>query len=440
MIGVGIFTTTGFLAGDLGSPDLVLWIWVIGAVAALLGAVCYAELSVNFPKSGGEYVYLTQAYGPTWGFMTGWVSFFAGFSAPIAAVSLAFADYLGYFFPTVSVANAQFTIGTGEWVIRVGGAQAVAAGVVLVFTVLNVIGVKRVAKVQNLLTALKLSVLAGFIVLAFTIGDGDWGNFALTAERTSANSIPAQFAVSLFWIYLAYSGWNAATYVAEEIREPRRTLPIALCFGALLVMVLYLILNVVFIYSAPLEVLKGQVAVGSIAAERLFGPSISSAFAALMALSLLATINAMVTVGPRVYYAMARNGAFLKKAAQLHPKYATPAFAVIAQGLCTLAMTMTPFPDLVIYAGFTLNLFAAMAVGSLLLFRRRREDWKKLGVVSFLYPLIPGLFITVALWMTVYGILLRPAISAAAALTVLAGAAVFHFKQSGSPAAPDLKS
>ncbi len=433
MIGVGIFTTTGFLAGDLGSPNLVLWIWVVGAVAAFLGAISYAELSINFPKSGGEYIYLTKAYGPTWGFMTGWVSFFAGFSAPIAAVSLAFSDYLGYFFPAVRVSNAQFAIGSGEWVFHVGGAQLVAALVVTAFTILNVLGVKRVANVQNLLTMLKITVLLGFIVLAFTVGEGSMANFGIDAERTSTNSVPAQFAVSLFWIYLAYSGWNAATYVAEEIRNPGRTLPLALGVGAVLVMVMYLALNVVFIYAAPLETLKGQVAVGSIAAEHLFGTQVSSIFSALMALSLLATINAMVTVGPRVYYAMARDGAFLRQAAQLHPKFETPAFAVIAQGVCTLFMTMTPFPDLVVYAGFTLNLFAAMAVGSIFLFRARQPEWKKLRVVSFLYPLVPGLFVTVALWMTIYGVMLRPMISLAAGLTVATGAVVYRSRFQGNP-------
>ena len=134
MIGTGIFTSTGYLAGDLGSPSLVLWIWVVGGVCALLGAMCYSELGVNFPKSGGEYLYLTRAFGPSWGFMTGWASFFAGFSAPIAAAALAFSEYLGHFFPALRQESAPVIAGSGEWTLRFGGAQAVACALVAVFT------------------------------------------------------------------------------------------------------------------------------------------------------------------------------------------------------------------------------------------------------------------------------------------------------------------
>src|SRR5215469_6896890 len=149
MIGTGIFTSTGFLAGQLGSPSLVLWSWIVGAAAAFLGAICYAELGINFPSSGGEYVYLTRAYGPTWGFMTGWASFFAGFSAPIAASALALSDYAGYFFPAFKQQNAAFTFGSGEWEFKIGGAQALACSLVAVFTALNCLGLKRTARVQN---------------------------------------------------------------------------------------------------------------------------------------------------------------------------------------------------------------------------------------------------------------------------------------------------
>ncbi|HOK47118.1 MAG TPA: amino acid permease, partial [Bryobacteraceae bacterium] len=150
MVGTGIFTTTGFLAGDLGDPKVVLFIWVVGAMIALAGAFCYSELGINFPSSGGEYVYLTRAYGPTWGFMTGWVSLFAGFSAPIAATSLAFSDYLGYFFPALRQDQTLVTIGSGAFSIRLGGAQAAACCLIAVLTLLNFIGVRRVARVQNL--------------------------------------------------------------------------------------------------------------------------------------------------------------------------------------------------------------------------------------------------------------------------------------------------
>lgn len=427
MVGTGIFTTTGFLAGDLGDVKLVLGTWVVGALVALSGAFCYSELGVNFPSSGGEYVYLTRAYGPTWGFVTGWVSFFAGFSAPIAAAALAFSDYLGYFFPALRQSNAAVTIGSGAFALKVGGAQVMASVLIAVLTVVNFMGLSKVAKLQNLLTATKLTVLFGFIGLALFAGTGSWGHFAMPAVRTSAVPLAGQFAISLFWIYFCYSGWNAATYVAEELKQPERTLPIALTFGTALVAALYLALNLVFIYAAPLEQMKGVIAIGSLAATNLFGPEIAGAFSALMALSLIAMVNAMVTIGPRVYYAMAQNRAFFKSAAHVHPKWRTPVFAILCQGICSVLMTLTPFPTLVIYIGFTLTATAVLAVASLFIFRRR-PNWQRLRVVSFAWPLVPVTFILVALWMFVYGVMLEPKVSVAAVLTIATGAAVYHFK------------
>jgi basic amino acid/polyamine antiporter, APA family len=423
-----IFTGTGFLAGQLGTPNLVLSIWVVGGIVAFLGAICYSELGINFPSSGGEYVYLTRAFGPTWGFMTGWASFFAGFSAPIAAAALAFSEYLGHFFPALSQENARVIAGSGEWQIRLGGAQAVACGLVAVFTILNIFGVQRVARVQNVLTATKVLVLLAFIVLGFTMGSGSTSNFAMTATRDVSTPLIAQFAISLVWVYVAYSGWNAATYVAEELRQPARNLPMALGIGTALVTVLYLLLNLVFLYAAPLEDMKGKEAVGAFAASRLFGPEIAGIFAGLMALSLMSTVNAMVTIGPRVYYAMAGNGAFPAIAGKVHPRFHTPVAAIVAQAICTMLMTLTPFPQLVVYIGITLNFFTVMSVISMFLFRRRRPGWQKLRVVSFAYPLFPVLFILVGTWMTYQGIVLKPYIAMATGITLGTGALVYHIR------------
>jgi len=427
MIGTGIFTSTGFQAGELGSPNLILWIWVVGGICAFLGAICYSELGINFPSSGGEYVYLTRAFGPTWGFMTGWASFFAGFSAPIAAAALAFSEYLGHFFPALSQKNAPVIAGAGEWEIHFGGAQIVACGLVAIFTVLNVLGVQRVARVQNVLTTAKVTTLLLFIVLGLTAGHGSASNFAAAATRTVTAPLLAQFALSLVWVYVAYSGWNAATYIAEELRQPARTLPMALGIGTALVTSLYLLLNVVFIYAAPLEAMKGHEAVGAFAASRLFGTEIARIFSGLMALSLMSTVNAMVTVGPRVYYAMAGNGAFPAMAAKVHPRFHTPVNAILAQGVCTMLMTLTPFPQLMTYIGLTLNVFAAMSVASLFLFRGR-PGWQKLRVVSFAYPLFPLLFILVGIWITYQGIVLKPWVALATGITLGTGALVYHWR------------
>jgi basic amino acid/polyamine antiporter, APA family len=434
MVGTGIFATTGFMAGDLGDARLILLIWTVGALFALCGALTYSELGMNFPSSGGEYVYLTRAYGPTWGFMTGWVSFFGGFSAPIAAAALAFADYIGYFFPVFRQASAAYVVGSGEYSFKVGGAQLLASALIGAFVVLNCLGVGRTAKVQNALTGIKIAVIVAFILFGFMSGAGDWGNFATRAVRTSTASLPVQFMISLLWIMVAYSGWNAATYVAEEVKNPERTLPAALAVGTGLVAVLYLGLNLVFIYSTPLETLKGVVAVGSLSASRLFGPNVAGLFAALMALAITSTVNAMVTIGPRVYYAMAKNRAFFPAAAKVDPTWRTPVAAIIAQGVCAMLMTLTPFPQLMIYIGFSLTFFTVAAVASVFVFRRR-PDWHTLPALNFAYPLIPAAYVLVGTGMCFYGMIWQPKASFAALGTIALGALVYRY--TFRPTAPD---
>jgi basic amino acid/polyamine antiporter, APA family len=432
MIGTGIFTTTGFLAGDLGSAWLVLLIYGIGAVVALAGAFCYSELGINFPSSGGEYVYLTRAYGPTWGFMTGWVSFFAGFSAPIAAAALAFSDYLGIFWPALKQENAHFTLGPEAWALKFGAGQALACALIALFTIINVFGIKTASRLQNLLTAIKVGVIAALILFGFAVGTGDWSHLAEPATRTSSNPLPIQFAVSLFFVYVSYSGWNAATYVAEELKNPARTLPIALAWGTALVAILYVGLNLVFIYAVPLENLKGVIAVGSVTAQALFGSEIAGVFSILMAAALMATVNAMVTIGPRVYYAMAKNGAFFSWAARVDPRWHTPVPAILCQGAVSMLICFTPFQQLLFYIGITLNFFTVMAVASL--FRlRKRPGWQRLGVVSFAWPVIPLFFLLVSAWMFVFGMTLEWKVSSMAFLTVATGALVYRLRLKARP-------
>jgi APA family basic amino acid/polyamine antiporter len=190
--------------------------------------------------------------------------------------------------------------------------------------------------------------------------------------------------------------------------------------------VLYILLNVLFIYAVPLEKMKGVVAIGALAATNLFGPAVAGFFSAAMMLSLVATVNAMSTIGPRVYYAMAKNSAFFPAAARVHPRWHTPVIAIVAQGICTMLMTVSSFVDLLMYIGLLLNFFAVMSVASIFIFRRR-QGWQKLGVVSFAYPLVPAFFVAMGVWITILAIRLRPGVSGVAALTVAAGALVYHF-------------
>lgn len=427
MIGTGIFTTTGFLAGDLGSPWLVLGVWILGAAVSVAGCLVYAELGVNFPRSGGEYVYLREAWGPTWGFLSGWVSFFAGFSAPIAAGALAFSEYLSHFVPAFSTYRAEES--TGFWsCLHVGPGQWLAIGVVLVFAVINILGVTLAAKLQNALTAMKVTVLATFLVMAFLFGQGQFSNFAESAVRTSPHGLGAQLPVSLIFVMFAYSGWNAATYVAEEIRRPERNLPLALVTGTVLVALFYLALNVAFIYAMPLESMKGVVRIGAEAATALFGYRGGSVFSAVMAVGLLSCVSAMVLVAPRLYYAMGRDRCFLPGAAALHPHWGTPVRAIIYQFLASAVMVLTgSFESLIYYIGFALIFFAALATTGI--FRlRRRPDWNRLPAVSWSFPLVPLAFIAASFWMLIYTMALRPREAGLGLLTVIVGGLVYRWK------------
>jgi len=428
MIGTGIFTTTGFLAGDLGRPSLVLGIWVVGAIIAVAGCLCYAEMGVNLPESGGEYIFLREAWGPVWGFLSGWISFFAGFSAPIAAAALAFSAYFSHFFPSFAVTGGSANSGSATGWFHTGHGQLLAVGIVVVFSVINVVGLRLAARIQNVITGLKLGVLILFLGFAFTIGHGSMAHFSQAAVRTSTHSLPAQFAVSLIFVMFGYSGWNAATYVSGEMKTPERTIPASLVVGTLTVAAFYLLLNVAYLYALPLESMKGVVAIGEKSASALFGLRGGNFFSAIMSVGLLSCVSAMVIAGPRVYFAMAVDHCFFPAAARIHPQWGTPMYAIIFQALAAIVMILTgTFEGLVYYIGFALIFFAALAVaGSVHL--RRREGWKRLAVVNWGYPLAPALFITASVWMLFYTASLRPKESALGLVTIVLGAVLYYWK------------
>jgi basic amino acid/polyamine antiporter, APA family len=429
MIGTGIFTTTGFLAGDLGRPFLVLGIWAAGAIVALAGCIAYAELGMNFPRAGAEYAYLREGWGPGWAFLSGWVSFFAGFSAPIAATAIAFSEYLGYYVPALSRSSAHGP--HWSW-LHAGGPEFAGIGVIFFFAAINIAGVHLAAKLQNWLTAFKLGVIAIFLIAAFGLGHGDWSHFQMATTRTSTHALSAQFAVSLIFVMFAYSGWNAASYVAEEIKDPQRSLPLALLLGVSLVALLYVALNVAFIYALPVGAMKGVVAVGAASSDVLFGSRIGHFFSAAMAGALLSSISAMSLVGPRVYYAMGRDGCFPAGAAQVSPRWGTPVKAILYQSIMAAIMVLTgTFESLIYYIGFSLILFPALAVAGLLRLRKR-PTFRKLRVMNWGYPAIPLLFVGMSAWMLVWTFALRPRESTLGLATILCGAIFYRWRIRGS--------
>jgi APA family basic amino acid/polyamine antiporter len=407
MIGTGVFTSTGFQAHDLHDPATILIAWVVGGVLALCGAATYAELGSLMPRAGGEYVYLRDAYHPAVGFMSGWVSLTAGFSAPIAVSALAFATYLARLVPGLDAQVAWLTAnldvgGHHLFTISLGAHQAVAIALIVIVTAMHSFDAKLGGWVQAGFTAAKVLLIVGFITAGLLIGDGDWHN--LRAQHGGLSNVGTQsFAMALMYVSFAYSGWNAAAYVAGEVVRPEKTLPRALLMGTGVVMTLYVLLNLVFLYAVPSDTLAGPsdsfnpiIEVGDAAARQLFGDRAGQLVTSVIAIALVSAVSAMVMAGPRVYAAMAADRALPRQLAY-HSRRGVPTVAVITQGvLGVLFVLVGDLGQLIRFVGFTLAIFAALTVTALFVLRGRghRAPYRTFG-----YPVTPILFIALSGWI-----------------------------------------
>ncbi|NVB83343.1 MAG: amino acid permease [Kofleriaceae bacterium] len=415
MIGTGVFTSTGYQAHDLHDPMTILIAWVIGGVIALCGAACYAELGTLMPKAGGEYVYLREAYHPALGFMSGWVSLTAGFSAAIATSSLLFAKYLG-----------TLVDGVGDPTT----VKLIAIGLIVAVTCLHAFDTKVGGRVQEVFTILKVLLIVVFIGAGLLVGKGDWGHFASQGGGFS-NMGTMGFAISLMYISFAYSGWNAAAYIAGEVEKPERNLPRSLLLGTGIVMALYVLLNVVYFYALPSATLAGPTntfapieEVGAAAATQLFGSSAGNLITTLITLALVSAVSAMVMAGPRVYAAMAADRA-LPHQLGWYSKRGVPTVAVVVQGALGIVGVLVGHIDwLMRFAGFTLAIFAALTVGALFILRARglRGAYRTFG-----YPLTPLVFILMSAWIAYAQIKQNPFECLVVAGVLLVGGLVYRF-------------
>jgi APA family basic amino acid/polyamine antiporter len=427
VIGAGIFTTPGFLARDLESPFAVLSIWVLGAILALAGALSYSELGAALPRAGGEYIYLREAYGPLWGFLSGWTSFFAGFAAPIAAACIGFSAYLSHFSPGLSPSNVLGAVAIGPWRLSLSGGQVMALLALWFLTMVHITGVQRGGRLQVVLTAGKIATIVALIIVGLLLGTGDWGHFRSGEQGLIPSSALTNGAVSLIFVLYCYSGWNAAVYLAGEVKDPNRTIPFALLAGTGIVMVLYMALNVLFLYALPISEMSGVLEIGEKASQALFGPVATYLVAAIMALSILASASAMILAGPRVYFAMASDGLFPKRLAGVHGEYGSPAAAIFAQSLWISVLILTgTFEQLVVYSGFALVLFSALAVGSVMVLRWRRPELSRPFRVP-LYPVTPLLFLGFSAWILWFTLRGRPAEALFAIGTMAVGLPLYFF-------------
>jgi APA family basic amino acid/polyamine antiporter len=400
MIGIGVFTTLGFQVASLHSPFAVLMLWVLGAVGAFCGALCYGELGSMMPRSGGEYTYLSQIYHPAIGFLSGWVSMVAGFAAPIALAAIALGEYAGAILP-----------GLDKTVI--------AVSVIVILSLVHLANVRFGCHFQNLFTGGKILLIIAFIVLGFSVTNPQ--DITLAPSQSDLGSVfSPPFAISLVYVFYAYSGWNSASYVAGEILRPERNLPIALFWGAAFVALCYCLINYVFLYTVPMSELAGQIDVGYLSAKSIFGQRGAAMMTVLICLALISSLSSLIMVGPRVTQTMSEDMKRLRFLAARNASGA-PVYAIILQAGVAIFLTLTAtFNAVLTYVGFTLALFASLTVLGVFILRRRHPHLKR-PFKTWGYPVTPAIFLLLYGWMICYLIIERPLPSLWGLLTVASG-------------------
>ncbi len=424
MIGTGIFTTSGFIMAELGSPKIMLICWLCGGLFALCGALCYGELGSRFPRAGGEYVFLRESFGRPMAFLSGWISLVVGFSAPIAAAAIAFATYSFRTFGAAVDGGWRLSLG-GVDVLVLSPVTLTAVAVILVFSLVHYHSLTTGSRVQNVLTLFKIVFVLVFIAAGFWFGRGAVSHFSETTVVQA--SLAERFAVSLIFISFAFSGWNAAAYLGGEIKQPQKNIPWSLLIGTTVVIALYLLLNGVYIYALPVSQISGVMEVGATAATALFGDQVSRYFIGAVALGLLSVLSAMIMAGPRVYYAMAADGIFFRSLGKVSARHKTPAVSIFLQaGIAILMVITTSFNTLLIYIGFTLALFAMLTVVGLMKIRRTRppqnDGYRTLG-----YPVTPLIFILGNAWIIFFSLKSRPLASLVGLGTIGIGILIYLY-------------
>ena len=429
VIGVGIFITPGFIATLLPNRAAILGVWALGGVLALFGALAYAELAARQPEAGGEYVYLREAFGGLAAFLTGWTSFVAGFSGAIAAGGVGVAAYLDRLVPGVGNATPIFSWHAGPLAVTLSVRALVAIAIIVSLALVQMRGVGLGRVVQNALTTLKVAALVIFVAVGFFVTRSSSG----TAFSGDLPIHATSWLLALVPVMFSYTGWNAAVYVAEEIRQPVRNVPRALIIGTTITVALYLALNALYLRVVPQAQFLGGVAVGEVAAERLFGSAAGVLFAVVAVVIILSSLSAMTTAGPRVYFAMARDGAFVPAAARIHPRFRTPAVAIIAQAVWSSLLVLSgTFEQLLTYTGFGVILFSALAVLSLFFIRRSPADENVFRAWG--YPWAPALFCLVGFAIVINTIVEAPGVASAGLGVMAAGIPIYWWvKRNAQP-------
>ena len=425
VIGSGILLMPAIVARMTPEYWALMSVWLVGGLLAFAGAMAYAELATMRPRAGGEYVYLRAAYGPLPAFLTGWTSFVAGFSGAIAAAAVGLAGFLSAAVPVFGDQTPWYSLSLGTLSLTLSPQNLTAVSIIAVFSLVHAVGLGPGRVVQNTLAAIKVLGLAAFAVAGLTWGHPPPPAAVGTAANGDGVTIGG-WLLALVPVMFSYSGWNAAAYVAEEIREPSYRLPRALALGTAIVVIVYLAMNAFYLHVLPMAMLKAlELRVIDAAAERLFAGAAAGAMTGLSVLITAGTISAMVFAGPRVYYAMARDGLFLPAAARVHPRWRTPVVSIAAQGIWSSILVLSgTFAQLASYTGFAIVLFAGIAVAGLFVLRWREPDAPR-PFRAWGYPVAPALFTAMSAAMVVNAVWRDPGPSAAGLVVIGCGVPVY---------------
>ena len=434
VIGSGIFLTTGIMAKSIPSAALILLAWLVGGFLTLAGALAYAELGAAMPEAGGQYVYLREAYGPMAGFLFGWVFFLAYQTGVIAALALAFAEYIGHFFPSLGTEHTILTLNvplfrdTLPYSLSAG--QILGILVIILLSLINFIGVGLGKSIQNLFTVIKIGTIAGIIILGFAIGKGTRLDLALNPTGMSFGDIIIGFGIAMVAVVWAFDGWNNINFVAGEIKNPKRNLPLALILGTLGITFLYVLVNYIYLYALPIKEISGVVRIAEKATGALFGLSTGALISTLVIVSVFGSLNGSILVGPRVFYAMAKDGLFFKKVAQVHPRFRTPGFSIFIQALWASLLTLLgTFEQIFTFAMFIAIAFWIAAVAAVFTLRKKRPDLPR-PYKTWGYPIVPAVFILASGGILLNTLLEKPVEALAGILlTVLGIPAYFYWNR-----------
>jgi len=419
MVGTGVFTSLGFQVVSLSSGSALLLLWLIGGLIALCGALAYSEAGVMMPRCGGEYHFLSKMYHPLPGFLAGWVSFLVGFAAPVAAAAIALGNYL--------CSSVGWPKDLGWGVSFFSTPSLIAITVIVFFTFIHASNKILGANFQNVITSVKVLIIFVLIVIGLAYGKSSAISFAL--DRSAFHDIlsPA-FVISMFFVTFSYSGWNAAAYVADEIKDPLKNIPLSLIGGTAVVVVMYVLLNFVFLRTVPAAELSGKIEIGYIYASRVFGAQGGKIMGTLISVLLLSTISSMIIAGPRISKVIGEDYRLFRWMAKKNAKD-IPCVAIITQGLFSIVYIMTAtFDQVIIFIGFTLNLFTFLTVLGVIVMRVKHPEIPR-TYKTWGYPVTPIIFLAINIWILVYGLLYRPYQSLAGIGFTAAGVVVYFINK-----------